>query len=153
MKNILSWPQTPLGPLWADLNQANQLTELHWGNPPANATLQPNHPAQAPLQAYFNGQPLNLEATHFAPQGTPFQQKVWQALLTIPHGKTVTYAELATRLSTHARAIGGAVGANPLPILIPCHRVMGTGGKLTGFSAPGGIATKSWLLKHEGISA
>lgn len=84
------------------------------------------------------------------PTGTPFQQKVWKALCTIPYGQTITYGELAKKVNSSPRAVGGAVGANPLPILIPCHRVMGAGGKMTGYSAVGGITTKQQLLKLEG---
>lgn len=150
--NILSWPTTPLGPLWVELDSHSNLTSLHWGAHPAEATVTAGHPLQTPLQQYFEGKtplPSGMEK-HYTLSGTPFQQKVWQALLQIPHGQTLTYGELASRLGTHPRALGSAVGANPLPILIPCHRVMGQGGKLTGFSAPGGIVTKRWLLTHEG---
>lgn len=152
--NILAWPQTPLGPLWASLDTDNNLTQLHWGESPATATITPNHPMQSMLEKYFQGdkssyphilQSLNLK------KGTPFQQRVWQALLEIPQGQTVTYGQLAAKLGTHPRALGGAVGANPIPVIVPCHRVMGQNGQLTGFSAPGGVTTKRWLLNHEGI--
>lgn len=153
---ILHWPSTPLGPLWGELNATHQLTRLNWGPLPsaASATINPassQHLHQA-LQSYLNGQTVQLQAQWFAPQGTPFQQSVWQALLKIPHGQTQTYGQIADKLNSAPRAIGGAVGSNPIPILIPCHRVMGQGGKLTGFSAPGGLQTKQWLLKHEGIT-
>lgn len=154
---VLRWPSTPLGALWAELNPAGQLTALHWGEAPqpieetAPCTTGLAGHLATWLPSYFEGKAAPLPPEALAPRGTPFQQKVWRALLTIPYGKTVTYGALALRLATHARAIGGAVGANPIPILIPCHRVMGQGGKLTGFSAPGGLQTKTWLLKHEGI--
>lgn len=148
---ILSWPQTPLGPLWAEMDTQKRLTSLRWGTAPASAEVQRDHPLWQPLQDYFSGKPATFQSSSFAPKGTPYQQKVWDALLQIPHGQTLTYAALAKKLGTHARAIGGAVGSNPLPIFIPCHRVMGSSGKLTGFSAPGGVTTKSWLLQHEGV--
>lgn len=146
---ILTW-QTPLGPLWAPL-MGGKPSALHWGAPPANAQTAAGHPLQTALQNYFNKQLQKFDINQFITQGTPFQKRVWQALAEIPHGQTVTYGYLAQKLNSSPRAVGGAVGANPLPIFIPCHRVMGANGKLTGFSAPGGIATKKWLLNHEGI--
>ena len=82
------------------------------------------------------------------PQGTAFQRQVWDRLLEIPYGKTVTYGELAKALGCKsAQAVGGAVGRNPISILIPCHRVVGAGGKLTGYA--GGIEKKQFLLALE----
>lgn len=151
--NIISWPHTPLGPLWAALDGHDRLTSLQWGEAPANATIAASHPLAQPLQAYFDGKKsLPPGLSHYlALQGTPFQQRVWQALLEIPHGQTLTYGQLAGNLATSPRALGSAVGANPIPVIVPCHRVIGQNGKLTGFSAPGGIATKRWLLNHEGV--
>jgi methylated-DNA-[protein]-cysteine S-methyltransferase len=87
----------------------------------------------------------------YVPAGTPFQLRVWHALLQIPPGQSTTYGALATQLGTAPRAVGQACGANPLPILIPCHRVLGTGG-LGGFmhaSAGAPLDVKRWLLAHE----
>ena len=85
-----------------------------------------------------------------APVGTPFQQRVWTALLNIPHGVTISYGELATRLGDPkaSRAVGLANGRNPISIIIPCHRVIGANGNLTGYG--GGLDRKEWLLRHEG---
>ncbi|PZP38478.1 MAG: cysteine methyltransferase, partial [Pseudomonas fluorescens] len=132
----------------------NRITNLKWGEAPATASVVTQHPAFAPLESYFKGKtPFDTSISqHLALQGTPFQQRVWQALLEIPQGQTMTYGQLATQLGTSPRALGGAVGANPIPVIIPCHRVMGQNGKLTGFSAPGGVITKQWLLNHEGIT-
>lgn len=102
------------------------------------------------LRAYFAGErtefvlPLDFEA------GTPFQQSVWSALCGIPRGGTTSYADLARRLGKPqaARAIGAAVGRNPVSIVVPCHRVLGTGGALTGYA--GGLERKSALLRLEG---
>ena len=107
------------------------------------------------LDIYFSGRrpdftpPLNLE-------GTAFRKEVWQQLLQIPYGQTTTYGELAAQLAAHnglkrmsAQAVGGAVGHNPISIIVPCHRVVGTGGSLTGYA--GGLAKKLALLKLEGI--
>jgi methylated-DNA-[protein]-cysteine S-methyltransferase len=83
-----------------------------------------------------------------APRGTPFQLAVWQALRAIPCGETISYGELAARLGSAARAVGAANGANPLPIIVPCHRVIGADGSLTGFG--GGLPIKRALLELEG---
>ncbi|HAQ65800.1 MAG TPA: hypothetical protein DCR43_08120 [Bacteroidales bacterium] len=83
------------------------------------------------------------------PRGTDFQRKVWQLLQEIPFGQTISYLELARRSGNRnlTRAVGAANGQNPIPILIPCHRVIGSNGSLTGFA--GGLAVKKWLLEHE----
>ena len=101
------------------------------------------------LKAYFKGRLSRFEVK-VAPQGTPFQLSVWKALQRIPFGKTLSYGELAARLDrpTASRAVGAANGANPIPIIIPCHRVIGSTGKLTGFG--GGLSTKQLLLELEG---
>ena len=85
-----------------------------------------------------------------APSGTPFQERVWIALRAIPYGTTSSYADLARRIGAPdaARAVGAANGKNPIPIIVPCHRVVGAHGELTGFG--GGIERKRWLLAHEG---
>jgi methylated-DNA-[protein]-cysteine S-methyltransferase len=84
-------------------------------------------------------------------QGSPFHQRVWLALTQIPFGRTVSYGELAHTLGAPkaARAVGAACGANPVPIIAPCHRVLGSDGSLHGFG--GGLALKAWLLRHEGV--
>lgn len=100
------------------------------------------------LDVYFSGKdPDILPPLH--PQGSPFRQAVWNILLTIPRGQTMTYGEIARRLGVHsAQAVGGAVGHNPLSILIPCHRVVGSDGSLTGYA--GGVERKARLLQLEG---
>ena len=99
------------------------------------------------LRQYFEGE-LPGFLPPMKPVGTPFQQTVWNLLLQIPYGKTITYGELAKRLNCKsAQAIGGAVGKNPISILIPCHRVVGANGKLTGYA--GGVKKKEYLLKLE----
>jgi methylated-DNA-[protein]-cysteine S-methyltransferase len=99
------------------------------------------------LREYFAGERRQFDID-LDPGGTAFQRRVWETLLTIPYGQTISYGELARRLGGAARAIGGAVGANPLPIIIPCHRVIGADGSLTGYG--GGLRMKVWLLRHEG---
>jgi len=103
------------------------------------------------LQEYFMG-----KRTHFDlplnPQGTEFQKRVWQALIEIPFGKTISYAELSKKLGgvKAIRAVAAANGKNPLWIIIPCHRVIGSDGSLTGYA--GGLWRKKWLLEHENPS-
>ena len=100
------------------------------------------------LDVYFSGKdPGFLPPLH--PQGSPFRQAVWNILLTIPRGQTMTYGEIARRLGVRsAQAVGGAVGHNPISILIPCHRVVGSDGSLTGYA--GGLDRKTRLLQLEG---
>ncbi|HET7458633.1 MAG TPA: methylated-DNA--[protein]-cysteine S-methyltransferase [Gemmatimonadaceae bacterium] len=105
--------------------------------------------ARAQLAAYFAGERTTFTVP-LAPRGTPFQRRVWLALRAIPHGETISYLELARRVGDPraVRAVGGANGRNPLPVIVPCHRVIGADGSLTGFG--GGIERKRWLLEHEG---
>ena len=102
-----------------------------------------------PLEAYFDGSLDALDAIPVATAGTPFQRDVWRALRTIPAGTTTTYGHLASILGREgaSRAVGAANGANPIAIVIPCHRVVGANGTLTGYG--GGLARKRWLLAHE----
>jgi methylated-DNA-[protein]-cysteine S-methyltransferase len=100
------------------------------------------------LQAYFAGELTHFDV-HLETGGTPFQRRVWQALLTIPYGSTTTYGKLAADLgdSRATRAVGLANGRNPISIIVPCHRVIGANGSLTGYG--GGLPRKQWLLAHE----
>lgn len=100
------------------------------------------------LAAYFSGD-LTAFDLPLAPRGTPFQRRIWDALLEIPFGETTSYGALAKRLGKPgaARAVGLANGSNPISIIIPCHRVIGSNGRLTGYG--GGIERKAWLLDHE----
>lgn len=108
------------------------------------------------LDKYFDGEAMGLDGLKLAPRGTEFQKEVWGILRKIQYGKTMSYGEIAQKIATKrgtnkmsARAVGQAIGKNPIPIIVPCHRVMGKDGGLTGYS--GGIEKKIWLLKHEGI--
>ena len=100
------------------------------------------------LRAYFDGNRQSFDLP-LAPNGTSFQQRVWRALQDIPYGDTITYGELASHIGrpTASRAVGAANAQNPLPIVIPCHRVIGANGKLTGYA--GGLNIKQALLDHE----
>ncbi len=109
------------------------------------------------LDAYFRGESPEPKSLPLFPKGTVFQEAVWQILLTIPYGQTLSYGhiarEIAQRLGKEkmsAQAVGQAVGRNPISIIIPCHRVVGAKGQLTGYA--GGVDKKNWLLKHEGVS-
>ena len=104
------------------------------------------------LDRYFSGR-SNVFDLPLEPRGTEFQRSVWRALLEVPFGETTTYGDLAKRLGKPAamRAVGAANGANPIPILIPCHRVIGSNGSLVGFG--GGLPVKRWLLEHEAAVA
>ena len=105
-------------------------------------------PALEQIGAYFAGELTEFDLT-LAPAGTGFQRQVWGALREIPYGQTLSYGELARRIGRPgaSRAVGAANGANPLPVVIPCHRVIGSDGGLTGFG--GGLDVKLWLLDHE----
>ncbi len=121
-----------------------------------HALLTPKSPpgiaAAKQLAAYFENAATPFDLP-LAPGGTPFRQRVWQAMREIPVGETRTYGQLAQQLTSAARAVGGACGANPIPIVVPCHRVLATGG-IGGFMG----ATEGWpmsikrfLLQHEGV--
>ncbi len=141
---------SPLGPLRA-VASGDALVRLAW----PHETVGPVHEDAAPfrslrawLDAYFAGA-TEPYAGPLAPEGTPFQQRVWALLREIPHGATTTYGALATRLGdpNTVRAVGAANGRNPLAIVVPCHRVVGAGGALTGFA--GGLDAKRYLLALE----
>lgn len=106
--------------------------------------------AKAWVEDYFAGR-RPVCALPLAPRGTPFQQRVWAALRAIPYGATRTYGDLARALASFPRAVGGAVGRNPLTLFIPCHRVVGAHGALTGYA--GGLDRKTALLRLEGCLA
>ena len=105
------------------------------------------------LAEYFAGTRVTFDVPVRLNRGTEFQQSVWRGLAAIPYGDHLSYGELGRSIgkSGAGRAIGGAVGANPAPILVGCHRVLASNGRITGFSAGEGIPTKQWLLRHEGI--
>jgi methylated-DNA-[protein]-cysteine S-methyltransferase len=100
------------------------------------------------LDEYFAGERLEFDLP-LEPNGTPFQRQAWTALRAIPFGETISYGEQARRLGDRnkSRAVGAANGKNPIPIVVPCHRVVGSNGHLTGFG--GGLGVKAWLLEHE----
>ena len=101
------------------------------------------------LREYFAGKRVRFDID-LVPQGTPFQRSVWHQLQRIPFGQTISYGDLATRIKkpNACRAVGAANGRNPVPIVVPCHRVIGSNGNLVGYG--GGMPAKLWLLRHEG---
>ena len=143
---------SPLGRLYLTAGE-NGLTGLGF-TVPVGCIRQDNdpgfHPAIHWLDRYFRGEDPPVDFP-ICPRGTKFQLAVWAILSRIPRGETRTYGEIAKALSPNMapQAVGQAVGANPISILIPCHRVVGTGGRLTGYAW--GLDRKTWLLRHEGI--
>ena len=103
------------------------------------------------VRAYFDGDLQALDRIAVEPAGTPFQQRVWSKLRRIPVGRTTSYGDIARAVAAPnaVRAVGAANGANPIPIVVPCHRVIGADGSLTGYG--GGLERKRWLLAHEGV--
>lgn len=150
---------SPIGPLKLT-SREGVLTGVHMHNqrhaPTVQATCErddaPFAPVAQQLRAYFAGEltefdlPMQLE-------GTEFQRRVWAALREIPYGKTISYGELAARIGSPgaSRAVGLANGRNPIAIIVPCHRVIGSDGSLTGYG--GGLDRKVWLLEHEAAQA
>jgi methylated-DNA-[protein]-cysteine S-methyltransferase len=138
---------------WTNYDERmRRLLARHYG--PDNFTLTP---ARTPsglataLAAYFDGDLRAIDSLLVATEGTAFQKSVWQALRGIPAGHTISYGELARRLGKPAavRAVGLANGANPIGVVVPCHRVIGSNGSLTGYG--GGLERKRWLLNHEKV--
>jgi methylated-DNA-[protein]-cysteine S-methyltransferase len=107
--------------------------------------------AVSALRAYFAGDLHALDSLAVDPMGTPFQIRVWNALRSVRVGRTASYTEIANAIDapTATRAVGAANGANPIAIIVPCHRIIGTGGSLVGYG--GGLERKRWLLGHEGV--
>ena len=138
---------TPLGALTVS-EEDGGIVALDWGRGRDQDETPLLARAVAAWQDYFDGNRTEFDLK-LAPRGTAFQQRVWSALRTIPAGETRSYGDIARLLGTAARAVGQANGANPIPILIPCHRVLAAHGVLGGYSGGEGPATKAWLLEHE----
>ncbi len=135
---------------WADRDSGMaRLLRLHYGPVVPEPGAAPIHIRRL-LQRYFAGELGCLRTIEWRTAGTPFQRSVWKALAKIAPGETVSYGVLAAKLGCprSVRAVGMANGANPISVVVPCHRVVGADGSLTGYG--GGIARKRWLLDHEG---
>lgn len=142
---------SPIGALTLT-EEAGQITGLRFGGAPGANDVSPLlDEAEAQLQAYFAGVCTTFDLP-LAPKGTPFQRAVWDTLRAIPFGETRTYAQIAAAVGNPkaCRAVGMANNRNPIAILIPCHRVIGANGSLTGYA--GGLAVKKALLALEGVS-
>ena len=138
---LLTWEETGLTGLWMNREIPEQTSPVPEG-------------IKQWLDGYFRGCPPGISFP-MKPGGTAFQKQVWQLLLTIPYGETRTYGDIAREMAMltgkenmSAQAVGQAIGKNPISILIPCHRVVGAKGQLTGYA--GGLDKKIWLLRHEG---
>ncbi len=138
---------SPLGPLAVEIDNG-AISTLRWQAHPQGGDDRFGVAAQ--LGEYFAGTRKAFDLPLDA-QGTPFQRAVCDAMLAIPYGETRTYGEIAAALGASAQAVGNACGGNPIPIIIPCHRVLGAT-SLGGFSGAGGVETKVWLLRHEGAA-
>lgn len=158
---------TPIGTALLVTDEAGSLRAFNWTDyePAMRAWIARHYPkaklaegrapptVRDPFEAYFRGDAEVLKAVPWVASGTPFQQKVWEALCNIPAGETLSYARLAERIGrpTAIRAVGLANGANPVAVVVPCHRVIGSNGSLTGYG--GGLPRKRWLLAHEGAAS
>ncbi|BAE53360.1 methylated-DNA--[protein]-cysteine S-methyltransferase [Paramagnetospirillum magneticum] len=140
---------SPIGPL-ALFEADGAIVAVDWGFLPENDETPLLLKARDQLEEYFDGKRTSFDLP-LAPHGTAFQQKVWAALSRIPFGQTRSYGELAEELGTAPRALGGACGRNPIPVIIPCHRVLGANGAMGGYSGIDGVETKEFLLRHEGV--
>lgn len=157
---FLSRIDSPLGRLELGSDDGQSLSSLSIerdGRLPWDGTPERDAPvlgrAREQLAEYFAGTRRDFDvpvATH----GSEFQEQVWRELSSVPFGTVLSYGELGrvTGRATAARAVGGAVGANPVPIIVPCHRVLASDGRITGYSGGNGVPTKAWLLDHEGIA-
>lgn len=144
---------SPLGPLRLKTDGQALVALDWWSNPPEGAVAgQGSDPlleeTARQLDAYFAGR-LHRFDIPVDPAGTPFRRRVWDLMLTIPYGEAATYGGMAKALASGPRAVGGACGANPIPIIIPCHRVLASGGAPGGYSGFGGLDTKAFLLGLE----
>ena len=155
---------SPIGPLTA-ADRSGRVCLLHFGAdgpavdemferwyPGESRARQPLPGVGSTLRRYFDGDLDVLDSVAVEFNGTPFQKQVWQALRRIQSGSTISYAELAHRIGNPSaiRAVGTANGANPVAVIVPCHRVIGSDGSLTGYG--GGLERKQWLLSHEGVA-
>jgi methylated-DNA-[protein]-cysteine S-methyltransferase len=140
--------KSPLGPLIVS-ERDGSIVALDWGSAVTESQTPLLALAAQQLDAYFYCDLRKFDLP-LAPTGTAFQQLVWREMLRIPYGRTRSYADIARNLDSAPRVIGDACGKNPIPIIIPCHRVLASGHRLGGYSSPGGTDTKQFLLQLEG---
>ena len=140
---------TPVGPLTVTSN-GTAITRVSWEGPKGHDTRPELTEALSQLDAYFEGTLKDFDLP-LAVEAPAFQVQVCEVMQSIPFGETLTYGDIAKRLDVPAQAIGQACGGNPIPVIIPCHRVLGAT-SLGGYSGEGGVETKVWLLRHEGAA-
>jgi methylated-DNA-[protein]-cysteine S-methyltransferase len=149
MERRVDWIQSPIG-LLKLVSEGGQVCGLSFPEG-EQGLVRGGTPGSAcgAIEAYFRGELTAIDAIEVKLEGTPFQKRVWAELRRIPAGTTISYKELAARIGRPAatRAVGLANGANPIAIVVPCHRVIGANGALTGYG--GGLDRKRWLLAHE----
>jgi len=138
---------TPLGEVTIS-EDGGAIVALDWGRGRDQEATLLLREACDQLQDYFDGKRMSFNLP-LAPEGSDFQKRVWAALCAIPAGETRSYADIARAIGSAPRAVGGANGANPIPLFIPCHRVIAADGSLGGYSGGDGPATKRYLLDHE----
>ncbi|MFC1673034.1 methylated-DNA--[protein]-cysteine S-methyltransferase [Pseudomonadota bacterium] len=144
--------KTPVGEITL-FSIDDKIIALDWGrgmDAPRTSKCKVLNQAADALKTYFQTGQEDFASLPLDPGGTKFQARVWKQMQKIKPGRTKTYGQIAKTLKSSPRAVGGACGANPIPILIPCHRVMGANGKLAGYSGGSGIDTKTQLLRLEG---
>ena len=165
MDIALTTLESPIGPLTIAA-RGSKVCLVHFGKPSSyvRTSLSKWYPgahvaqsddaggAGSVLMRYFDGDLRSLDEIEVELHGTDFQQRVWTALRSVPAGSTASYSELARRVGAPAavRAVGAANGSNPVAVVLPCHRIIGSNGSLTGYG--GGLHRKRWLLNHEGVN-
>ncbi len=140
---------SPVGIL-SVFEEGGSLVAVEWGRVPEQGPSPVTEEAVRQLKAYFDGSLKDFDLP-LDPPGSDFQKAVCNEMLRIPFGERWAYGDIAKNLGKPAQAVGGACGRNPIPIIIPCHRVVGANGSMTGFSGGEGVETKVWLLQHEGM--
>ncbi|VAX08677.1 Methylated-DNA--protein-cysteine methyltransferase [hydrothermal vent metagenome] len=138
---------SPIGDLTIS-EEDGLLVSLDWGWSPFSTETPFLRSIKNQMDQYFDGKKPDLTPP-IKLRGTAFQTAVWQEMLKIPYGETRTYGEIAATIGSHPRPVGAACGLNPIPIIIPCHRIMGKDGKLTGYSGGNGVETKEFLIELE----
>lgn len=139
---------TPLGPFLLE-ERDGHIVSADWTEADGTSETPLLAAAARQLTAYFDRSLRDFDLP-LAPSGSAFDQAVWREMCRIPYGATLTYGEVARRVGGDARSVGGACGRNPIPIIIPCHRIVAEGGRSGGYSGRGGVETKAFLLALEG---
>ncbi len=142
---------SPIGDLTLS-EEEGRIVSLDWGWARDQQATPLLNQARDQVQEYLAGKRKDFDLP-LDPMGTDFQKRVWKAMVAIGYGKTKSYGEIAVKLKSSPRAVGTACGRNPIPLIIPCHRVLGANGALGGYSGEGGTDTKRWLLNLEGLTA